>query len=110
MNVWMRMVVLFVFGGASILNAQLEASPPQTTTVHVKKLCPSCGKKIVQKLTETPGVLEASMNVDERIIVIRCKPGVTVSARGVWETVERGGEQPTKLAGPSGIFTTKPKR
>ena len=110
MNVWMRMVVLFVFGGASTLNCQLEASPPQTTTVYVKKLCPNCGKKIVQKLTETPGVLEASMNVDERIIVLRCKPGASVSPRGVWETVERGGEQPTKLAGPSGIFTTKPKR
>lgn len=112
MDVSMRLAMVLFCGSVAFAGGELRAASPATATtvVTVKKLCPSCGKKIVQRLSEMPHVAEASMNVDERTILVRCKPSGTVSPRAVWETVERGGEQPVRLAGPSGTFTTKPKR
>lgn len=85
------------------------ATPPEVTTViAVKKLCPTCGKKILQKLQQVPTVEAASMNVEQRIIHVQCRAGSFVSPKLLWETVERGGEQPIRLQGPSGTFTAKP--
>lgn len=85
------------------------ASPKDGTIVTVKKLCPTCGKKIVQKLEQIPHVASASINVEQRLVQVTAKPGQILSPRLVWELVEKGGEQPVKLQGPSGTFTAKPQ-
>lgn len=88
----------------------LAASPKDATVVTVKKLCPTCGKKIIQKLEQLPGVGAAAINVEHRIVQVSPKPGQFVSPRLIWEMVEQGGEQPLTLQGPAGTFTTKPSK
>lgn len=95
---------------AAVSSANAAESQPVPTIVTVKKLCPTCGKKIVQKLSELPQVAEATMNVEQRTLRVQCKPGGSVSPLAVWEMVERGGEQPVKIQCPMGTFTTKPTK
>ncbi len=102
-------LVLFAAFAAD-LPVNAAESQPVPTIVTVKKLCPTCGKKIVQKLSELPQVAEATMDLEQRTLRVQCKPGGSVSPRAVWETVERGGEQPVTIQCPMGTFTTKPKQ
>lgn len=86
------------------------AVPNSTTVVSVKKLCPTCGKKIVQKLEQLPQTRSASINVEQRVVQVVAKPGQSLSPRLAWETIEKGGEQPVKLQSPAGTFTSKPEK
>ena len=101
-----------VLVAACLTAITVAAAEPQQipTVVTVKKLCPTCGAKIVQNLSKLPQVAEATMNVEQRTLRVRCVPGGSVSPRAVWETVERGGEQPVKIQCPTGTFTTKPRQ
>lgn len=112
MNSSQRLALVLLWSIACVIASQPATAAPRQvpTVVTVKKLCPTCGKKIVQKLSELPHVEEATMNVEQRTIFVRCTPAGSVSPRVVWETVERGGEQPIKLQGPMGTFTTKPQQ
>lgn len=112
MNSYQRIALTLLWSVACVTASQLAAAPPQQvpTVVTVKKLCPTCGKNIVQKLSDLPQVAEATMNVEQRTLRVRCIPGGSVSPRAVWETVERGGEQPVKIQCPMGTFTSKPQQ
>ena len=102
--------IVLVIGCLTALSV-IAAEPQQIpTVVTVKKLCPTCGAKIVQNLSKLPQVAEATMSVEQRTLRVRCTPGGSVSPRAVWETVERGGEQPVKIQCPTGTFTTKPRQ
>jgi Cu+-exporting ATPase len=91
--------------------ASVSAAPPSTTTVvSVKKLCPTCGKKIAQKLEQLPQTHSTSINVEQRTVTVVAKQGQSLSPRIVWEIVEKGGEQPVRLQSPSGTFTAKPQQ
>lgn len=106
-----RFFLLAAIALSSMLSATAWGGPPEgATLVSVKSLCPVCGKKIVQKLEQLPQTQSASINVDQRIVQVVAKPGHTLSPRQIWEIVEKGGEQPVRLQGPSGTFTTKPQR
>jgi hypothetical protein len=43
------------------------------------------------------------------IVLVTPQAGKAVSARAIWEAVMAGEGVPTKLVGPSGTFTVKPK-
>ena len=101
--------VAFLSALAFVLPLPAAESPANTTIVTVSKLCPTCGKKIVQKLEQLPQAAGASMNVEQQVIQVTAKAEQVLSPRIVWETVEEGGEQPIKLQGPNGTFTTKPQ-
>lgn len=94
----------------SSLVVSASGASPDATVVSVKKLCPTCGKKIVQKLEQLPETQSASMNVEQKLVKVVAKPGQNLSPRLIWETVEKGGEQPVKLQGPAGTFTSKPEK
>ena len=85
------------------------AGPKTTTAITTKKMCPVCAKKIVAKLHQVDGVAKAQADVKSSTIFVVPASGRTVSPRAVWETVVGGGEQPIRLAGPSGTFTEKPR-
>lgn len=82
---------------------------PQATTISCNRLCPTCGQKIATTLRAMPGVVDAQVQVEAKALVIIAQPQVVLSPRALWETVERGGEQPLRLSGPSGTFTEKPQ-
>lgn len=90
--------------------AAWAAGPKTETVITTKKLCPVCAKKIVDKLRQTKGVAEARADVESKKIVVLPGADQELSPRALWETVERGGEQPTRLVGPSGTFADKPKQ
>jgi Cu+-exporting ATPase len=101
--------MLSVIGCVALATWAIAATPQPTTTVTVKRLCPTCSKKIVQKLKQMPQVSQVTVDVEHRMFVVQATPESALSPRQIWETVERGGEQPVKLEGPSGAFTEKPK-
>ncbi|QDT53924.1 hypothetical protein Pan44_19500 [Caulifigura coniformis] len=109
MKTFQVMVMSMTLCAVCGFDAISTAGEPQPTIVTVKKLCPTCGKKIVQKLSQMPQVAEATMSVEERTLRVRCAPGGSVSPRAVWEAVESGGEQPVKIQCPAGTFTSKPR-
>lgn len=104
------LLLVAFFLSSTFADSVSGASPNTATVVSVKKLCPTCGKKIVQKLEQLPQTQSASINVEQKIVQVVAKPGQNLSARLVWEIIEKGGEQPVRLQGPSGTFTAKPER
>lgn len=114
MNIaYVTRIVLFaaiVSSVAILAPLAVAALPKDSTVVTVKKLCPTCGKKIVQKLEQIPQVAGASINIEQRVVQVTARPGQVLSPRLVWEIVEKGGEQPIKLQGPTGTFTAKPQQ
>jgi Cu+-exporting ATPase len=98
------MVVAVGFGAT----AWAVAPKKTTTVVDTKKLCPVCAKKIVARLQQMDGVVDARADVKLKKFAVLPVSGRVLSPRARWDTVERGGERPIRLAGPSGTFYEKP--
>lgn len=101
----MLAVALFVMA----LDMAAMAAEPMATTITVEKLCEGCAKQIAAKLKDIPGVGDVATQVPTKTITVTPKPGKVLVPRVMWETIEKGGERPTRLVGPSGTFTAKPK-
>jgi hypothetical protein len=53
-------------------------------------------------------VAKAEADLKAKTITVTPKVGAVLSPKAVWEAIEQADEVPTKLTGPSGIFTKKP--
>lgn len=91
------------------LGAAAQAADPVPTTITVERMCEGCAKKITTKLQEMQGVAAVKANVPAKTITVTPREQTVLSPRALWETVEKSGEHPVKLEGPSGKFTAKPK-
>lgn len=105
-NVFLAVVMAVVVAPGT---AAWAAGPKTETVITTKKMCPVCAKKIVDKLRQTKGVADARADVESKKLVVLPGANQELSPRALWETVELGGEQPVRLAGPSGTFVDKPK-
>jgi len=99
------LVVLFML---TPLGGMLRAADPLPTKIVVERLCPGCAKKIAANLQEVPGVGEVKADVQARTITVASRSQSAPSPRSLWEAVEKGGERPVRLEGPSGTYTQKP--
>lgn len=105
-----KVFVAFVMAVAIGTGTAAWAAGPKTETViTTKKMCPVCAKKIVDKLRQSKSVADASAHVESKTFIILPIAEGKLSPRLLWEAVELGGEQPVRLAGPSGTFVAKPK-
>lgn len=104
---WFVAVVMTVAIGFSSTARAAETNV--ATTITTKKMCPVCAKKIADKVRKLDGVAEVRADVESKTFVIHPVRGRALSPRELWETVEHGGEQPIRLAGPNGTFEAKPK-
>ena len=87
-----------------------QAASPEVTTVHVKDMhCEHCAQKIARKLFAVKGVVKVQASVKHDLVLITPQAGKAISARAIWEAVVAGEAEPTKLVGPSGTFTSKPR-
>jgi Cu+-exporting ATPase len=87
-----------------------SAAEPQPTTITVPEMdCPSCAKKIADKLAKVDGVAKAEADMKTKSIKVTPKSGKIPSPKDLWEAVEKLEKTPTRLDGPSGVFTAKPK-
>jgi copper chaperone CopZ len=96
--------------GAFVLGTAVQAADPAVTKITVPDLdCPSCAKKVVAKLQAVEGVAEAKADVETKIITVTAKPKARLSALALWEACEKGGQDVSKIEGPDGTITAKPK-
>jgi len=81
-----------------------------TFTITLSDLdCPSCAKKLAAKLSEVEGVAKVETDVETQTAKITLKPKAVVTAKILWEAVEKAKKTPVKIEGPSGTVTEKPK-
>lgn len=64
---------------------------------------------MVKQLTAVPGVESVRPDVQSQTAKVTPKANKAPSPRALWEAVEKAGFKPTKLEGPGGKFTAKPK-
>jgi copper chaperone CopZ len=88
----------------------VAAEPASETKVEIAGLhCAGCAKKVRGKLLAVANVKDAE--VDHKTGKAKVVPaaGQKASPRALWEAIEQGDAKPTKLVGPDGTFTAKPK-
>lgn len=81
------------------------------TVIAIEDLdCPSCAKKVITKVKEVAGVDKAEADTKASKLTVTPKDKAKLSAKALWEAVEKAGFKPTKLEGPGGVvFTSAPK-
>lgn len=93
-----------------LLAARAQAVDPPATTITIPEMdCAGCAKKVGGKVGEVAGVGKVEYSVEGRFLKVTPKDGATLSPKALWEAVEKGGKDPSKLEGPAGTFTKKPK-
>lgn len=99
---------------ASSLNvswAATDAKTPTKTTITLKVLsCEGCAKRVREKLTAVNGVGDVKTDLKTKSATVSPKRDATPSPKQLWEAIEKAGKTPVKLVGPSGTFTSKPKK
>lgn len=92
------------------LSLAAQSAAPATTTLTVEEMhCAGCAKKVATKLVTVDGVAKVEVTLQTKSFVITPKPKATLSPKALWEVAEKAEAKPTKLEGPSGSFTSKPK-
>lgn len=107
-----RSLVLFAVMSAVVCIATntVQAADPPTTTISVEGMhCAGCAVKVSRNLQSVAGVSEAQVDASKALAIVSAKPNAIPSPRSLWEAVEKAGYKPTKLVGPAGTFTSKPK-
>ncbi len=109
MKMMNRPLMAAVVAGLLVLAANAQAADSPASTVTIPEMdCASCAKKIGGKLAEVPGVAKVEYDVKARTIKVSHKAGETPSPKALWEAVEKGGKDPSKLEVPGGTHTKKP--
>lgn len=101
-------VALMRLGGP--LRADDIPTQPKTTTITVPDMhCLGCAKKMANQLYQVSGVAEVKVSVETTTMIISPKAQTAPSPHALWEAIEKAGYKPTKIVGPSGTFSAKPK-
>ncbi len=90
-------------------NGVVAADPAPTKITIPDMDCASCAKKVGGKVAEVKGVGKVEYNVQARTLTVCPKAGEAMSPKALWEAVVAAKLDPSKLEGPGGVFTTKPK-
>lgn len=86
-----------------------QSTPATCTVITVQKMhCDGCAKRIGGKLQEVPGIAKIQYDVEKKLFWVHPQPGKQLSARALWEAVEKGSDTPTRIQGPQGTFDKKP--
>lgn len=104
-----RSLAAAVLAALLLFTARAQAADPPATTITVPDMdCASCAKKVGGKVAEVTGVAKVEYDVKARTIKVTHKAGATPSPKALWEAVEKGGKDPSKLETPDGTHTKKP--
>lgn len=96
---------------AVLLLSQTQAGEPaKLTVISIDELdCPTCAKKVEKNLAEVKGVATVKTDVKTSSATVGAKTGEAPSPKAMWEAVEKAGFKVTKIQGPGGTFTVKPR-
>lgn len=105
------MILAVICGAFSLAANTVRAEDtPATTTISVEGMhCAGCASKVAKKLEAITGVAKANVDAEKSVATVAAKPSTNPSPKAMWEAVEKAGYKPTKLVGPAGTFTSKPK-
>lgn len=106
-----RSILLGILSAVTLLAANFaQAADPPATTISVAGMhCAGCASKVAGNLQAVTGVNKAQVDATKAVAIVVPKPNAVPSPRALWEAVEKAGYKPTKLVGPAGTFTAKPK-
>lgn len=106
-----RSILLGILSVVVLLAANLaQAADLRATTISVEGMhCSGCASKVAGNLQKVAGVNKAEVDAAKAVAFVSAKPDAVPSPRALWEAVEKAGYKPTKLVGPAGTFTAKPK-
>ncbi|MEM6470629.1 MAG: heavy-metal-associated domain-containing protein [Planctomycetota bacterium] len=97
--------------GTGITSARAEAKEKVTnTTVTVGHMCSGCVKTITTRFKREKSVNKIECDIDAKTVTLTPAKDVKLSSLAVWEIFEKIRKKPTKLVGPDGTFTSKPKK
>ena len=108
----LSVTLLFVCLSASVFVSRLAvaADSKTETVITIDGMhCEVCAQKVTQKLEAVKEVASVKIDVKSGKATVVPAKDKTVSAKALWEAVETVSYTPTKLEGPSGTFTKKPK-
>ncbi len=111
MNVRMTgLRALLVAMMASLCGTAVYAADEKPTTIAIPGMhCNGCAKKVTDQLKAVTDVEKAEADMATKTVKVTAKSGKSLSPKKLWEAVEKGEQSPTKLEGPKGTFTEKPK-
>ena len=102
--------IVLAIGLALVATTQIRAADAKPTVITVSNIhCAGCAKKVTDQLATVAGVAKTEADVTAKTVKITPKANATLSPKALWEAVEKADKTPTKLEGPSGTFTAKPK-
>ena len=105
------LLALFALGTAAVAHAAGPAAKTNNTAIPIAgEMCGGCVKRITAALEKMPDINDIKCDVKTKTVTVIPKKGKTLSPRALWEELEEIGKTPTKLVGPSGTFTSKPKK
>lgn len=99
-------VLLVIFTVAS--PAEATDAPP-ATVITVGEMCGGCVKMINAKFDNVKGIASVRCDIKAKTVTMTPASGYRLNSRVLWEMMDEIGKTPTKLAGPDGVFTSKPK-
>ena len=96
--------------GLLCLSQATGQTTPKKTVITIEDLdCPVCAKDVEKAVAKVAGVDTVTTDVNTQTATVAPKANTAPSPKALWEAVESAGYKPTKLEGPSGTFTAKPK-
>ncbi len=108
----MKSRILLAVLALAVLSVAKEAwaADSASAVITVGKMhCAGCAKKIAAKLYEVRGVAEVRYHVKSKTLQVTPQRNGALSPRALWMAVEKAKNQPVRLAGPSGTFTSRPR-
>lgn len=103
-------VAVLVLGLAASVQATEPTRATKNTVITVSEMCGGCVKRITAKLEKMEDIHDIKCDVKAKTVAVVPEKDKTLSPRALWEAMDEIGKTPTKLTGPSGTFTSKPKK
>ena len=92
------------------LRGEAQTGTANVTTIAIPDMhCMGCAKKMAAQLYQVPGVAKVQADVPSLRLIVTPRSEQAPSPKGLWEAVEKAGYRPSRLEGPNGTFTSKPR-
>lgn len=104
-------LIVLLVSVAFIQSKAFAASPSKPTySIQVSDMhCSDCAQKIANKLYKLAGVAKVHANLKSNTAYVTPVAGKKISARKMWEAIEKAEFKPVKLVSPTKTYTKKPK-
>jgi len=105
---WPRSLALLaalatVWGATAAAAVAAETATYEITADEM--CCQGCAKKIAAQLYTAPGVMNVSADVESRLVTVTAKPSPKLTADRLWNAVEKGKGQPSRLVASDAIIS-----